>query len=196
MSEPTYTCGIDEAGRGPLAGPVVAAAVILPDDAELPERLTDSKKLTERQRDELYLWVRTHADVGVGIAEPVEIDRRNILQASLVAMVRAVEHLPVVPHQALIDGNKLPDSLPCPARAIIGGDGSEPAISAASIIAKVTRDRLMVLAGARFSGFRFEGHKGYPSPDHKRDLDTLGPCPIHRLSYAPVKLADAQHPRF
>lgn len=194
MMSKSLICGIDEAGRGPLAGPVVAAAVILPETAKLPDRLTDSKKLTERQRETLFDWIIHEAYVGVGIAEPVEIDRRNILQASLIAMVRAIEHLPVKPDEALIDGNKVPENMPCPAQAIVGGDGKVSAISAASIIAKVTRDRLMRVADERFPGFGLAGHKGYPSPDHKRQLSALGPSPIHRVSYTPVKLAMALRP--
>lgn len=184
------TVGIDEAGRGPLAGPVVAAAVILPDGFEEIEGLSglnDSKKLTERRRDALALAIREHCHVGIAVAEPHEIDRLNILHASLAAMTRAVLALPITPDHALIDGNKLPRGLPCSAEALVGGDGLEPAISAASIIAKTVRDQLMVEADARFPGYGFAGHKGYPSPTHKQALDKLGPSPIHRLSYAPVQ---------
>lgn len=190
------TAGVDEAGRGPLAGPVVAAAVILPDGFDQIEALSglnDSKKLTAKRRDALAAAIRTHAVVGVAIAEPAEIDRLNILQASLAAMSRALRALPEPADQALIDGNHLPGDLPCPADAIIGGDGLEPAISAASIIAKTVRDGLMVAADARFPGYGFAGHKGYPSPVHKAALEALGPCPLHRLSYAPVKAALDRH---
>jgi len=184
--------GVDEAGRGPLAGPVVAAAVILPAGYEEIEALcglNDSKTLTATRRDSFAAAIRTHAAVAVAMAEPCEIDRLNILHASLAAMTRAVCGLPVAAEHALIDGNRLPASLPCPADAIVGGDGLEPAISAASIIAKTVRDALMVAADKRFPGYGFAGHKGYPSPVHKAALDALGPSPIHRLSYAPVKAA-------
>lgn len=194
--EISRTAGVDEAGRGPLAGPVVAAAVILPagfEQIEALNGLNDSKKLAAKRRDALAGAIRTHASVGIAIAEPCEIDRLNILHASLAAMTRAVRGLPVPVEHALIDGNRLPPDLPCPADAIVGGDAIEPAISAASIIAKTARDALMVAADTRFPGYGFAGHKGYPSPVHKAALDTLGPSPIHRLSYAPVKAALAKN---
>ncbi len=188
--------GVDEAGRGPLAGPVVAAAVMLPDGVERIAALAglaDSKKLTAKRRDALAAAIRRHCRVAVAIVEPAEIDRRNILHASLAAMSRAVRALPAAPGRALIDGDHLPPDLPCPGEAVIGGDGIEPAISAASIIAKTVRDALMVQADARFPGYGFAGHKGYPSAAHKAALESLGPCPLHRLSYAPVQAALAKN---
>lgn len=180
--------GVDEAGRGPLAGPVVAAAVIL-DPRQPIEGLDDSKKLSARRRDALALEIRARALVGVGIAEPAEIDRLNILHATMAAMARAVSRLPLVPDRILIDGNRLPDGLPAPAEALVGGDASQAAIGAASIIAKTVRDRLMLAAAERYPGYGFEGHKGYPSAAHRAALMALGPCPIHRTSYAPVRAA-------
>ena len=180
--------GVDEAGRGPLAGPVVAAAVIL-DPARPIEGLGDSKVISEKRRAALAVHIRQCAWVGVGIAEPEEIDRLNILQATMTAMARAVRNLPLVPEHILIDGNRVPEGLPCPAEAIIKGDASEAAIGAASIIAKTLRDSLMLRAALRFPGYGFEGHKGYPSAIHRNALIALGPCPIHRFSYAPVRAA-------
>ncbi|WP_366511535.1 ribonuclease HII [Maricaulis sp.] len=180
--------GVDEAGRGPLAGPVVAAAVIL-DPSRPIEGLGDSKALTEHRRLSLYALIREHAWVGIGIAEPAEIDRLNILHATMAAMARAVSRLPVMPDQALIDGNRVPPDLPCPARSIIKGDASEACIGAASIIAKTIRDRLMIEAATRFAGYGLAGHKGYPSPAHRAALGALGATPIHRRSYAPVRAA-------
>ena len=180
--------GVDEAGRGPLAGPVVAAAVIL-DPRQPIEGLDDSKKLSARRRDALARDIRARALVGVGIAEPAEIDRLNILHATMAAMARAVSRLPLVPDRILIDGNRLPDGLPAPAEALVGGDASQAAIGAASIIAKTVRDRLMLAAEERYPGYGFEGHKGYPSAAHRAALMALGPCPIHRTSYAPVRAA-------
>lgn len=178
--------GVDEAGRGPLAGPVVAAAVIL-DPARPIAGLGDSKVLSEKRRRALFPLIRERAWVGVGIAEPAEIDRLNILHATMTAMSRAVARLPILPSLVLVDGNRLPPDLPCPAEAIIKGDAKEACIGAASIIAKTIRDDLMVQAARRFSAYGFEGHKGYPSPPHKRALETVGACPIHRWTYAPVR---------
>ncbi|MBI1264699.1 MAG: ribonuclease HII [Alphaproteobacteria bacterium] len=181
--------GLDEAGRGPLAGPVVAAAVILPEGFSALSALDDSKKLTAKRRDELAQIIRAEATVSIALAEPAEIDRLNILHATLAAMGRAAAGLARAPQIILIDGNQVPPGLPCPARAIIGGDGTEPAIAAASIIAKTVRDALMTQAEARFPGYGFAGHKGYPSPVHRAALEALGPCPLHRLGYAPVRAA-------
>jgi len=183
--------GVDEAGRGPLAGPVVTAAVIL-DPARPVEGLADSKTLSARKREVLADEIRRSAWVGVGIAEPAEIDRLNILHATMTAMSRAVARLPLRPSRVLIDGNRVPEGLPCPAEAIVKGDAREPAIAAASIIAKTLRDRLMLEAALRWPGYGFEGHKGYPSKAHRERLMALGPCPIHRMSYAPVR--DARRP--
>ena len=181
------TAGIDEAGRGPLAGPVVAAAVILPEGFSALSALDDSKKLTAKRRDALANIIRAEAMVSIALAEPAEIDRLNILHATLAAMGRAAAGLARAPQLILIDGNQVPPGLPSPARALVGGDASEPAIAAASIIAKTVRDALMVQAEARFPGYGFAGHKGYPSPVHRAALEALGPCPLHRLSYAPVR---------
>ena len=180
-------CGVDEAGRGPLAGPVVAAAVILT-PARIPEGLNDSKALSSKQRELLLNAIEKNAQIGIGIAEPEEIDRINILGATLAAMRRAVLALPLSPNTALIDGNKLPD-LPCEAQAIVKGDSRSLSIAAASIIAKVTRDRLMVEADARYPGYGLAGHKGYPTKAHMEAVRDLGPSPIHRFSFKPVRLA-------
>ncbi len=184
-------CGVDEAGRGPLAGPVVAAAVIL-DPKNMPQGLNDSKKLTESRREALFDQIMATADVGLGIAEPEEIDRVNILGASLTAMQRAVSNLPARPIACLIDGNKCPP-FDIPAEAIVKGDSKSLSIAAASIIAKVTRDRLMYLADKRFPDYGFKGHKGYPSASHREIVAHTGPCPIHRFSYAPVREARLKH---
>ena len=180
-------CGVDEAGRGPLAGPVVAAAVILDQDC-IPEGLNDSKKLNEDTRDALFKLIMSDHQTSIAIAEPEEIDRVNILGASLTAMCRAVSGLTITPDQALIDGNRMP-TLPCCGHTIVKGDAKSLSIAAASIIAKVTRDRLMKQADLRYPGYGFAQNKGYPTEFHRTQLKALGPCPIHRQSYAPVKLA-------
>ncbi|MCP1374308.1 ribonuclease HII [Dyella lutea] len=183
---PHRIAGVDEAGRGPLAGPVVVAAVIL-DPARPIAGLDDSKRLSEKKRDALYPQVIAHALAHcVVVVEAEEIDRLNIFQATMAGMSRAVAGLSPQAHQALVDGNKLPRDLPCPGRAIVGGDALEPAISAASILAKVTRDRLMVQLDAVHPGYGFAVHKGYPTPAHLDALQRLGPCPQHRRSFAPV----------
>jgi len=184
-------CGVDEVGRGPLAGPVVAAAVIL-DPRQPIAGLADSKKLSPPRRQALAAQIRQQALAwALGRAEVEEIDRLNILQASLLAMQRAVEALTVVPELALVDGNRVPE-LSCPARAIVGGDASEPAISAASILAKVTRDEEMVALDREYPGYGLAGHKGYPTRLHLQALRELGVSAIHRRSFAPVRalLAD------
>ncbi|WP_426664764.1 ribonuclease HII [Rhodanobacter aciditrophus] len=179
--------GVDEAGRGPLAGPVVVAAVIL-DPARPIAGLDDSKKLSEKRREALYPQIAERALAHcVVIVEAQEIDRLNILQATMVGMRRAVAGLAPAAHEALVDGNRLPRELPCPGRAIVGGDALEPAISAASILAKVTRDRLMVALDAVHPGYGFAVHKGYPTPAHLAALQRLGPCTQHRRSFAPVR---------
>ena len=185
MSE-RLVCGVDEVGRGPLAGPVIAAAVIL--DPERPiAGLADSKKLSEKRREDLFVQICEQSLAwSLGRAEVEEIDAINILQASLLAMRRAVECLAITPGQALVDGNRLPQ-LDCPARAIVGGDDSEPCISAASIVAKVTRDREMVALDARFPGYGLARHKGYPTRQHMQALHELGVTPLHRRSFAPVR---------
>ncbi|MBS0383105.1 MAG: ribonuclease HII [Proteobacteria bacterium] len=185
--------GVDEAGRGPLAGPVAVAAVIL-DPAHPIDGLADSKQLSEKRRGQLFpLIIERALAYGIVCVEAAEIDRINILQATLLGMTRALERLAVPPTLALIDGNRLPKSLPCSARAIVGGDASEPAISAASILAKVTRDRILVEYDARWPGYGFAQHKGYPSPAHLAALQRLGPCPEHRRSFAPVREACLRH---
>jgi len=181
-------CGVDEAGRGPGAGPVVAAAVILSGEFDC-SGLDDSKKLTARKREILYPRIRMGAYVSIGLAEPHEIDDANILHATMRAMERAVAGLSRPPSLALIDGNRVPAGLCCTGRAIIGGDGLEPAIAAASIIAKVTRDALMVQAHARYPVYGFAAHKGYLTKAHLSALADHGPCPIHRFSFAPVREA-------
>lgn len=178
--------GVDEVGRGPLAGPVVAAAVIL-DPGSPIEGLMDSKKLSEKRREELAQEIRQKALAwAIARAEVEEIDTMNILQASLLAMQRAVEQLPVTPQHVLVDGNRCPQ-LSYSVEAIVRGDDLVPAISAASIIAKVARDREMMEMAQRFPGYGFDGHKGYPTKMHIQALNTLGVCPIHRRSFGPVK---------
>lgn len=181
-------CGIDEAGRGPLAGPVVAAAVILT-PARIPEGLNDSKALSPKQRELLLNAIEKNALIGIGISEPEEIDRLNILHASLAAMRRAVLALPRLPDMALIDGNKLPPDMPCKAKTIVKGDSRSLSIAAASIVAKVTRDRLMIEAEARYPGYGLMRHKGYPTKAHMEAIKSLGASPIHRHSFKPVRLA-------
>ncbi len=178
--------GVDEVGRGPLAGPVIAAAVIL-DPARPVEGLADSKVLTERRREELADLIRMNAlAFAVGRAEVEEIDRFNILQASMLAMQRAVIALRPAARHVLVDGNRCPE-LPCTAEAIVKGDSRIPAISAASILAKVTRDREMIEMEAVYPGYGLARHKGYPSKEHREALQRLGVTPIHRRSYAPVR---------
>jgi ribonuclease HII len=184
--------GVDEVGRGPLAGPVVAAAVILDPDSPI-EGLADSKALTEKARLRLDQTIRESAlDWAIGRAEVEEIDQINILQASLLAMRRAVESLSTQPEHTLVDGNRCPD-LSCSCEAIIKGDQTVQVISAASIIAKVARDREMVEMDALYPGYGFLSHKGYPTKLHIASLRELGVSPIHRKSFGPVKkaLADA-----
>lgn len=178
--------GVDEAGRGPLAGPVVAGAVIL--DPENPiTGLKDSKRLSAARREILYAEIEEKALAwAIGSADVEEIDCINILQATLLAMQRAVAALSPAAGHALIDGNRCPD-LACPAQAIVKGDSRVAAISAASIMAKVTRDREMLSLDARYPGYGFARHKGYPSRAHIRALESLGVSPVHRRSYAPVR---------
>lgn len=179
--------GVDEAGRGPLAGPVVVAAVIL-DPARPIAGLADSKQLREAQRLALDGEIRAHALAFCVIEiDAATIDRLNILQATLLGMRDAVRGLAIAADEALVDGNKLPKDLPCPARAIVDGDALVAEISAASILAKVHRDRLMVELDGVHPGYGFATHKGYPTPAHLAALERLGPCPAHRRSFAPVK---------
>lgn len=183
--------GVDEAGRGPLAGPVVAAAVVL-DPARPIEGLTDSKKLSARRRERFDARIRAEA-LAFAIARvgPDEIDRINILQASLAAMVRAVAALPVAAQAVRVDGNRAPE-FGVPAAALVGGDALDPAISAASILAKVDRDRLLVAMADEYPGYGFAAHKGYGTRVHLEALTRLGPCPAHRRSFAPVRAAADQ----
>jgi len=182
----TLIAGVDEVGRGPLAGPVVAAAVILDPDRPITG-LADSKKLSEKKRGDMDLIIREHALAwSLGRAEVAEIDQINILQASLLAMQRAVESLSIPPEHALVDGNRCPQ-LTCTADAVVGGDGSEPAISAASIIAKVARDREMLQLDLQYPGYGLARHKGYPTKAHLQALKELGVTDIHRRSFGPVK---------
>ena len=186
-SLPPPVAGIDEAGRGPWAGPVVAAAVILPAD-RAPDGIDDSKRLSRDRRAELYERIRAAATVGVGEASVGEIDALNVLQATMLAMRRAVEALGTPPSCALVDGNRLPD-LACPARAVIGGDSRSLSIAAASIVAKETRDRIMRRLARLHPGYGWERNAGYGTPEHARALAALGPTPHHRRSFRPVREA-------
>lgn len=178
--------GVDEVGRGPLAGPVIAAAVIL-DPTRPIAGLADSKALSARRRENLDLEIRERAIAwALGRAEPAEIDALNILQASLLAMVRAIDALTTLPTEVLVDGNQTP-KINLPARAIVGGDATVPAISAASIVAKVARDAEMLNLDAEYPEYGFRQHKGYPTAVHLAALQVHGACPLHRRSFAPVQ---------
>ena len=179
--------GVDEAGRGPWAGPVVAAAVVL-DPAHIPEGIADSKALDAEARELLFPRIMAHAQVGVGIADVGRIDRDNILNATLWAMTQAVGALVHKPRLALIDGNKAPQ-LACQTRTIVKGDALCLSIAAASIIAKVTRDRMMVENARTYPGYGFERHKGYGTPEHQAAIHRLGVSELHRRSFKPVQLA-------
>ncbi len=175
-------CGVDEAGRGPLAGPVVAAAVILPRGIEI-EGLNDSKKLTEKKREKLYAVIcKSAVSYAVGVASAEEIDSINILNAAMLAMQRAVEKLQPPADFALIDGN-VSRGFYIPTRTIVGGDALSPSIAAASILAKVTRDRMCIDLDAQYPEYGFLKHKGYPTPAHKRILLERGPTPVHRKTF-------------
>ena len=177
-------CGIDEAGRGPWAGPVVAAAVIL-DPGNIPLGLNDSKRLRESKREGLFAKIMASAKVGVGIGDEARIDRDNILASTLWAMAEAVRNLEELPHVALVDGNRSP-KLSCRVQTIVSGDARSLSIAAASIIAKVTRDRIMVALHEKFPGYGFARHKGYGTAFHYAALLELGPCVHHRKSFAPI----------
>ena len=181
------TAGVDEAGRGPLAGPVVCAAVILKPRFRLPG-LNDSKQLSEDERERLFPLVQRAALCWqVVFVEREEIDTLNILWATMAGMRRAVCALTATPTRVLVDGDRVPPELPYPARALVGGDAKEPAIMAASILAKVSRDRHMRELEARHPGYGFDRHKGYSTPEHLEALARLGPCHEHRRSFAPVR---------
>jgi ribonuclease HII len=179
-------CGVDEAGRGPWAGPVSAAAVILnPDD--LPEGVDDSKALTAARREALEIEIKARAVAwGVGFASVEEIHELNILHATGLAMCRAIEQLAVQPVAALVDGNYR-FKLPCDVQTVVGGDGLSLSIAAASILAKTARDRLMVELDAQYPGYGFASHKGYNAPIHQAALKAMGPCPVHRRGWSPIR---------
>ena len=189
MGRPAFLeAGVDEAGRGPLAGPVVVAAVILPSNYELAS-LDDSKRLTALKRERLVPQIENQAIAyAVEYVEVDEIDHVNILQATMNGMKRAVENLEPAPHHAMIDGNRAPQ-LSCEVTTVVGGDALIASISAASILAKVYRDRLMVSMHSLYPDYGFDRHKGYPTAYHLERLRNLGPCPIHRKSFAPVRSA-------
>jgi len=183
--------GCDEAGRGPLAGPVVAAAVVL-DPRRVPKGLDDSKRLTAERREELFEEICATASFSVAFASPARIDRDNILRASLWALARSVRALPELPQHVFVDGRDRID-VDCDCAAVIGGDGIIASIAAASIIAKVTRDRLMCALALDCPGYGFETHKGYAVPEHREALDRLGPSVHHRRFFAPVVAARLKH---
>jgi ribonuclease HII len=179
--------GIDEAGRGPWAGPVVAAAVVL-DPARIPDGINDSKALEPEDREAIYVRLIEVAEIGVGIADVHRIDRDNILNATMWAMAQAVRKLRSKPRLALIDGNRAPD-LRCQTRTVVGGDAKCLSIAAASIVAKVTRDRLMIALGLELPNYGFERHKGYGTPEHQVAIGRHGVTPHHRRSFRPVQMA-------
>jgi len=183
--------GCDEAGRGPLAGPVVAAAVVL-DPKRIPKGLDDSKRLTAEKREELFEEICATSSFAVAFASPARIERDNILRASLWALARAVHALPEMPRYVLVDGRDKLDT-PCDCEAVIGGDGLVQSIAAASIVAKVSRDRLMCRLAQDFPGYGFETHKGYGVPEHLDALRRLGPTVHHRRLFAPVAAAWERH---
>ena len=178
--------GTDEAGRGPLAGPVVAAAVILDPD-HIPAGLNDSKQLTLKQREALFVEICATAHVSIASSGPRHIDDKNILRASLDAMRRSVEALSIKPNYVLIDGRDVPANLPCPGQAVIKGDARSLSIAAASIIAKVARDRMMSRAGLVHPAYGFEKHAGYGTAEHRKAIGEHGPCPLHRMSFRPLR---------
>ena len=178
-----YVCGVDEAGRGPLAGPVCAAAVILPDSAKI-EGLNDSKKLTERKREELFEIIKKEAvafSVAYGTLD--EIEKYNILEATFLAMNRAINNLNIKADYALIDGNRVPKGIGIPCETVVKGDSKSASIAAASILAKVTRDRLLIEYDKKYPQYNFKKHKGYGTKEHYDAIKTYGVCDIHRLSF-------------
>ncbi|CAN7186396.1 ribonuclease HII [Neorhizobium sp. LjRoot104] len=178
--------GTDEAGRGPLAGPVVAAAVILDPD-NIPDGLNDSKQLTLNQREVLFEAIMATAEVSIAASGPRHIDERNILRASLDAMRRAVAGLAVTPAYVLADGRDVPQGLCCPGKSVIKGDARSVSIAAASIIAKVTRDRMMTRAHLVFPAYGFANHVGYGTAQHRAGIEANGPCSLHRMSFRPLR---------
>jgi len=182
---PLPVCGIDEVGRGPWAGPVVAAAVIL-DPRGIPDGLNDSKRLAPERRAELATMLEARATVALGVASVAEIETMNILQASFLAMRRAILGLATRPALALVDGNKAPPGLPCACRPIVGGDGLALSIAAASIVAKVARDRTMVALAQQFPGYGWETNMGYGTRSHQEGLARFGVTPHHRRSFQPI----------
>ena len=189
MTKPHLLCGVDEAGRGPWAGPVCAAAVIFHEDRPV-QGVNDSKKLTEKKRLTLAPVIKAEALAwGIGWASPQEIDELNIRQANHLAIRRAIAAMHIAPTHIEIDGNDVPRDLPCPAIAIVRGDGKVPQISAASILAKTARDQFMIEMEVTYPGYGFAQHKGYGVKAHAEALTRLGPCPIHRMSFKPVAIA-------
>jgi len=178
--------GLDEAGRGPLAGPVVAAAVIL-DLQALPYGLNDSKALSKKARERLFEDILATSTVSIASASAREIEATNIRAASLTAMSRALHSLPLMPSYALVDGRDIPPGFKCPARALIKGDARSLSIAAASIIAKVTRDRMMTRAAAIYPAYGFDSHMGYGSARHLAAIADHGPCPLHRMTFRPLR---------
>lgn len=181
-----WLAGVDEAGRGPIAGPVAAACVVLPPRHSMTG-IADSKRLTPAQRERLFRQIQQEAIAwAIGVASPREIERLNILQASLLAMRRAVLNLPLVPQRVLVDGKFCIPRLSLPQQAVVGGDAAEECIAAASILAKVARDRIMRELDRLYPHYGFEQHKGYPTPMHLERLMQFGACPAHRRTYTPV----------
>ncbi|MGI9354312.1 MAG: ribonuclease HII [Rhizobiaceae bacterium] len=187
-----HICGTDEAGRGPLAGPVIAVAVILDPD-NIPAGLDDSKKLTETKRTSLFDVILQNATTSIASVSAATIDATNIRAASLQAMRLAVIALEIEADYVLIDGNALPNVLPCPGETLIKGDSRSLSIAAASIVAKVTRDRMMAAHHVTWPEYGFAEHKGYPTAAHRKAVAEFGPCPIHRRSFAPVREALAKN---
>ena len=183
----TVVCGVDEAGRGPLAGPVCAAAVILPEDCEI-EGLNDSKKLTEKKREALFdVIIKKATAYCIAYGSVEEIEQFNILEATFIAMNRAVDGLDVKPDYALIDGNRVPKNIKIPCETVVKGDAKSASIAAASILAKVTRDRLLLEYDAQYPEYNFKKHKGYGTKEHLELIARFGPCPIHRMTFKGVR---------
>ena len=188
LTRPTSAriAGVDEVGRGPLAGPVVAAAVMLPQEFDL-DGVADSKTLGLTQRESAEARIRAEAVWSIAFVDHMEIDRTDILQATMLAMRQAIQGLPIEPSEAAIDGDRVPDGLHCPAQAIVKGDSRHACIAAASILAKCARDRFMVQMACRYPVYGFERHMGYASPEHLAAIAEHGPCEIHRLSFSPFR---------